>query len=75
VGTIHSGPPSLWAMIEDFTDEFYMTSSGDGARHGGTTCPHHNHNMARGHPGRSDHDDSSTADAHTAARFEDPFER
>jgi hypothetical protein len=39
MGTIHSGPPSLWAMIEDSTDEFYMTSSGDGARHGGTTYP------------------------------------
>jgi hypothetical protein len=28
MGSTHSGPPSLWwAMIEDYTEEFHMTSS------------------------------------------------
>jgi hypothetical protein len=31
VGTTRSGSPSLCAMIEDSTDEFYMTSSGQGS--------------------------------------------
>jgi hypothetical protein len=31
MGSTHNGPPSpLWAMIEDSTEEFYMTSSGEG---------------------------------------------
>jgi hypothetical protein len=25
--TTHSGPPTLWAMIEDSTEEFFMASS------------------------------------------------
>jgi hypothetical protein len=31
VGTIHSGSPSLWAMIEGSPDEFLMASSGEGS--------------------------------------------
>jgi hypothetical protein len=31
VGMTHSGLPSLQAMIEDSTDEFYMASSGGGS--------------------------------------------
>jgi hypothetical protein len=30
VGTTHDGSPSLRAMIEDSTDEFYMASRGEG---------------------------------------------
>jgi hypothetical protein len=30
MGTTHSGSPSLWAMIEDSTEEFYTASSGEG---------------------------------------------
>jgi hypothetical protein len=30
VGSTRSGSPSPWAMIEDFTKEFYMASSGEG---------------------------------------------
>jgi hypothetical protein len=31
MGTTRCGSPSLWAMIEDSTDEFYMASSGEGS--------------------------------------------
>jgi hypothetical protein len=31
VGTTRSGSPSLWSMIENSADEFYMASSGGGA--------------------------------------------
>jgi hypothetical protein len=30
VGMTHSGSPLLWAMIEDFPDEFYKACSGEG---------------------------------------------
>jgi hypothetical protein len=30
-GTTHSGSLSLWAMIRDFTDEFYTASSREGS--------------------------------------------
>jgi hypothetical protein len=31
MGMTHSGSPSLHVIIEDSTDEFYMTSSGEGS--------------------------------------------
>jgi hypothetical protein len=31
VGTTRSGSPSLWSMIENSADEFYMASSGEGS--------------------------------------------
>jgi hypothetical protein len=30
MGITHNGSPSLWAMIEDSTEVFYMASSGEG---------------------------------------------
>jgi hypothetical protein len=31
VGTTHNGSSSLWAMIEDSTEEFYTASNGEGS--------------------------------------------
>jgi hypothetical protein len=46
VGTTHNGSSSLWAMIEDSTEEFYTASNGEGSsgipvswRHGTGASP------------------------------------
>jgi hypothetical protein len=72
IGSTHSvSPSSLQAMIEDSTEEFYMTSSGEGAptspfleaRYGGSVCSSHNDTMAGGRFGHSGHNDGSTTGA------------
>jgi hypothetical protein len=82
MGSTHSGSPSLRAMIEDSTEEFYTASSREGGsglpfsqRHdtGGSACSHHNDIMARGHIGHSGHDDSSTTCASIVARHRPPL--
>jgi hypothetical protein len=64
MGTTQNGSLSLCAMIEDSTDEFNMTSSGEGS----TACCHRNYTMARGRSDHLDYDDGFTVDPHIAAR-------
>jgi hypothetical protein len=72
MGTTHCGSPSLRAMIEDSTEEFYMASRREGgsglpfsSRHGtgAPTCSRLNHSMARGCSSHSGHDNSPTVSA------------
>jgi hypothetical protein len=58
MGSSHSGASTpLWAMIEDSTKEFLMTSRGEGSfshpsprRRRGFAHSRHNHTIAEGHP-------------------------
>jgi hypothetical protein len=70
MGSTHSGTPSLCqAMIEDSAKEFHMASGGEG----GFTHSCHNHTMDGERSSHSGHDDGSTMDGGTAARYRPPF--
>jgi hypothetical protein len=65
-------------MIEDSTEEFYTTSSGEGgsdlpkAWHGGYTYSLRGHTMARGCFGHLGHDNGSTTGACIAVEHRPP---
>jgi hypothetical protein len=84
MGSTHSGPPSLLrAMTRDSTEEFHMTSDGEGgaqpplthkARHGGFAHPCHNHVVAREQFDHSGDDDNSTTAGNATAGHRLPFQ-